>query len=115
MKHAPLFVRCFDLAAWICRHVSAEQEVGRRLHAQVNDLLDHVVLALKGWDRWAQLDAADACNALLRARLGLAVELDLIDERQMLFLAGELDDIGRQLGGWMRSLGGRDMPSARLR
>ena len=103
MKHAPVYTHTFDLVAWLLRHVEGGP-VADAIHADALALLDHVVLALKGFDRRRRLDEADAVNALLRVRLRLAHELELIDERRLLFCAERLDDIGKQLGGWIRHL-----------
>jgi len=67
-------------------------------------LLEHVVLALKGFEREEQVERADRAAALLRIHLRLALDLGQLDEDQFLHLASELDGIGRQIGGWQRRL-----------
>jgi hypothetical protein len=114
LSEAPLFVQSFDLAAWLATNVPAESEVARALHRDALALLDHVVLALKGVDREHHLERADELAALLRVRTRLAQRVGLLGERQLLFLAQELDGIGRQIGGWMRRLAG-DSGEARHR
>jgi hypothetical protein len=66
------------------------------------DLLDHLVQA-----RWSQaagkaahLREADLCLARLRALLRLAHQRRYLDTRGYEHLARELDEVGRQLGGW---------------
>lgn len=103
MKHAAVYTQTFDLVTWLLRHVEGGP-VAAALHVDALALLDHVVLALKGFDRRRHVDEADAVNAVLRVRLRLAHELDIIDERRLLFCAERLDEIGRQLGGWIRHL-----------
>ena len=107
-ERAPIFTAAFRLARWtletfdrragtlapaICRHALA--------------VLEALALALKGRDRELRLDDAD--EALIRLRLGLrlAAEIGLIEERQMLHALSLADDVGRQLGGWYRSMEGR--------
>jgi hypothetical protein len=106
MTESKLYVQTFDLVVWLLRHIDGSLPVGAALHRDAMSLLDHVVLALKGIDRRIHLDEADATNALLRVRLQLALEVAIIDERRLLYLTRELDEIGRQLGGWLRHLGG---------
>ena len=100
MKEAPLSVRTFDLAAWLLGHPGDTDVTTVPALA----LLDAVVLAAKGFDRERNLDAADEAAAVLRVRVRLAHQLGVIDERQLLFAAKELDEIGRQLGGLQRHL-----------
>ena len=104
MNQAPVFVQAFDVAAWLLRQVKGGDALPQAVHRDALAMLDHVVLALKGVDRAHHVDRADAVNAVLRVRLRLAHEVGLLNERQLLYVAGELDEIGRQLGGWLRSL-----------
>jgi hypothetical protein len=67
-------------------------------------LLDGVVLALKDRERLEALDEADRTLLQLRQRLRLAVPQALLDDRQALHGLARCDDIGRQLGGWLRRL-----------
>ena len=67
------------------------------------DLLDHLVQA-----RWAShgqktvhLREADLCLARLRVLLRLSHQRRLLDTRGYEHLARELDEVGRQLGGWL--------------
>jgi hypothetical protein len=43
---------------------------------------------------------------LLRLHLRLAAEKDLIDHRRLLHANQQMRDIGRQIGGWRKRLGG---------
>jgi hypothetical protein len=104
MKQAPLFVQSFELGSRVLREVDGGGALGASLHRDTLALLDHVVLALKGFDREDHLDRADALATLLRVRLRLAVRVTLISEGLMLALTRELDEIGRQIGGWLRRL-----------
>lgn len=62
------------------------------------------MLALKDIERRDNLATADLCLIRLRMRFRLAAETGLLEQRQVLFLLGQADDIGRQLGGWLKSL-----------
>ena len=66
------------------------------------DLLEHLTRA-----RWAapsgkavHLDEADGCLAILRVLLRLAHQRRYLDSRGHGHLARQLDEVGRQLGGW---------------
>jgi len=95
----------WDLAAWILKQWRADRSVlPESLCRQTLALLDAVVLALKDIDRREQLAAADLGLIRLRLRIRLAVETELIDERQGIFLLTQTDAIGRQIGGWIKTL-----------
>jgi len=104
VKEAPLFVQTYAAARWMLDTIPASSPIGDRIHRGALDLLDHIVLALKNFDREQRVEEADECNALLRVHVRLAHDLGLLDERRMLYIVGELDEIGRQLGGWLRRL-----------
>lgn len=61
-------------------------------------------LAVAGIDRVVRLRDADATLCTLRAELDLARLIGLIPDEVHLALAEHTEGIGRQLGGWLRSL-----------
>lgn len=67
-------------------------------------LLDHLSLALAGFDRRERLAAADAELQTLRSQLLLGVELEVIGEPTLLAFAERAEAIGRQIGGWRKKL-----------
>ena len=105
-REAPLFVQAFDFAAWVATNLDPARPLAESLHRDSLALLDHVVLALKGRDRDLHLEEADDVLVVLRVRLRLAEKVGLIQDQQLVFLTGELDSIGRQVGGWQRRLHG---------
>jgi hypothetical protein len=102
---APIYTAAFDLADWVLGHFNTATD---RLSADICRLalrlLDNIVLALADQDALDALDRADIALAQLRQRLRLAERLALLDERQLLHGLARCDDIGRQIGGWLRSL-----------
>ncbi len=105
LREAPLFTAAWDLTTWVLRKFGQEQSVlPTSICTEALTLLDTVVFALKDIERRDQLSVADASLIRLRMRFRLAAEIGLIKERQALFLLRQTDDIGRQLGGWMKSL-----------
>lgn len=106
MKAAPVYVDASRLCAWILKHFGARDEVlARRLCTTALDLLEHLTLALKNRGREERIESADEDLIVLRLELRLAGAVDLLDESQVLFALEQADGIGRQLGGWRRSLG----------
>jgi len=104
---APLYTDAYDLAAWLLGHLDQGADALSRDTCRVClGLLDAVVLALKDRDRWERLDQADEALLRLRQRIRLAQDRGIFDERQALHALGLCDRIGRQIGGWQRSLEG---------
>ncbi len=103
---ATIYVDTFDLATWLVQHLQGGV-VAETAHRDVLALLDHVVLALRGVDRRANVDDAESRLTLLRVRLRLANATGLLDDRRLLFVTERVDTIGRQLGGWRRHLDAR--------
>lgn len=104
-RQAPLYTAAYDLADWVLGHLKDRPDhLSADTCRLVLRLLDSIVLALKARDRLEALDEADRTLLQLRQRLRLAVPQTLLDERQALHGLERCDDIGRQLGGWLRRL-----------
>lgn len=117
MNEAPIFTRTYDLHGWLLDrldvHGEKEGQLGYPvLRLSVLDastaLLEAVSLALAHFETHDRLIDADQQAILLRIHLRLAADRELLDDRQLLYASGELADIGRQIGGWLRRLEGVD-------
>jgi hypothetical protein len=106
VKAAPLYVDASRLCGWVLERVGGREDaLARRLSATALDLLEHLTLALKNRSREERIESADEDLIALRVQLRLAGATGLLSEAQMLFALEQSDGIGRQLGGWRRSLG----------
>jgi hypothetical protein len=103
---APIFTASWDLCAWLLKKARAQPHdpLARSLAEEALRLLDAVTMALKNIDRENAIADADLILIRLRLRLRLAVETDFLTNRQGHFALHQADDIGRQLGGWQKSL-----------
>lgn len=113
MTEAPIFTRAYDLHGWLLDRLDGpgggQQELGyptlrRSVLGASTALLESVSLALARFDTHDRLVEADQQAILLRVHLRLATDRQLLDDRQLLHASGELADIGRQIGGWLRRL-----------
>jgi hypothetical protein len=109
MKEAPLFSQAYDLHGWLLDRFE-KVERHRAVRAAVLDhsrrLLNAVSLALARFDTAERLIEADENATLLRVHLRLAADKDLLNDGQLLHANQELRDVGRQIGGWRKSLRG---------
>ncbi len=102
---APLYVDTYDLANWLLGHLNERADPLSRDSCRIClGLLDAVVLALKHRERWERLEQADEALLRLRQRIRLIQEQRVFDERQALHALELCNRIGRQIGGWQRSL-----------
>lgn len=105
MNSAPLFVDTSRLCNWLLERLDGHGGVlAQRICATTLNLLERLTLALKGYERAERLALADEDLIRLRLHLRLAGTTGLLNEEQMLFALEQADGIGRQLGGWRRSL-----------
>ncbi len=102
---APLYTDTFDLSQWCLGLFGSSGEVlPTALCRTTLELLESITLALKHRRMELHLDQADEALIRLRLQLRLANAAGLLEERQLLFALEQIDSIGRQLGGWIRSL-----------
>jgi hypothetical protein len=105
---APVYVRAHDLARWMHEHGGLWREpaaagVAAALTAGARDLVRALALALTfPGERAAQQQQADEAVVTLRVLLRLARDLGLLSASAHRYAAGEVDAIGRMLGGWRR-------------
>ncbi len=118
MKEAPLFIRAYDLHSWLLdrldvtldrtgdsvRETTGFQQLARTVLRHSSKLLNAICLAVARFDSGLQLVEADEQATLLRIHLRLASDKKLLDDGQLIYVSGELADIGRQIGGWRRHL-----------
>ena len=102
---APVYTAAYDLTVWVLQHFNTRTDtLSNETCRLVLRLLDCIVLALKDRERLERVDEADRRLLALRLRLRLANTQALLDERQTLHALGRCDEVGRQLGGWLRHL-----------
>jgi hypothetical protein len=105
-RHAPLYTDSLALCEWVLRHFGDAQDIlGRALGESALALLKAIILALKVPQPEAHIEAADEHLIVLRTYLRLAHTRGQLDEDQLLYALEQADGIGRQIGGWLRSLG----------
>jgi hypothetical protein len=105
----------YDLTLWLVRKVekfprSFRFTVGDRVTARSLDLLETLVEAAYSSDKGALLEKANRGVNSLRYLLRLSVDLKLLSGDSQASAAGRLDEIGRMVGGWRKSVAQRAEP-----
>jgi len=111
MKESPIFTKTFDLLAWLLpetvkfprqhRFVLAEAVQRTALLFQ-----EQIIEASMMADPLPRLHDADVTLIKLRTYLRLARQLDLLKFNQYEHGARLVDEVGRLLGGWLKSVAG---------
>jgi len=107
-REAPVVGKAYDFCLWLLPHVvkfprSYRFVLGERLEREVVSLLLALVNAAYARDKTEILTGANIRIEGLRFLLRLAKDLRLLSVAQHEYAAEHLDEIGRMVGGWIRS------------
>ncbi len=113
MSESPIFAKLYDLLRWLLpatTKYSREYRFSLALPTQENAFLlqKHLVAAAKlpnGRDSSTHLSQADIELTLLRYKIRLARDLELLKPGSYEHASHLIDEIGRLLGGWMKKQG----------
>lgn len=104
---APVFVDAYALAEWLLGRLGEDGRVlPRAICTAALRLLEAITLALGGRDTEARVEEADERLIALRVQVRLAASTGLLTDAQSLHALEIADRVGRQIGGWLRSLRG---------
>jgi len=111
MKQSPIFVKSYDLMAWLVPRTlgfpkSQRGVLARRVQAHLFAFYEALVDAGLSQAPQPHLQRADASLTKLRTYLRLCRDLQLLSVRQYGFASQQVAEIGRLLGGWFKSLEG---------
>lgn len=117
---SPIFIKTFDMLVWLLEHTKKFPKhqrfvMAQRMEQAALSFQDAIVWATKTGPSRRQAALLDADYHLERLKLysRLAVQLRLSSPGQYEHLARMLDELGRLLGGWLKSIRGRPTPKAR--
>jgi hypothetical protein len=116
MQHGQELVvvtKAYDLILWSCRHTSKFPRshrfvLGERIERNLYDLLETLIRARYTRQRQPLLEQANLTLEILRFQVRLAKDLQCLKIDSYAFAARAIDEIGRLVGGWLRSKGGKE-------
>lgn len=108
MDEAPIFVKSYDLMLWLLQRTASFPRTYRfSLGARIGDCATQIVGSLTRArhvrDRGARLQEADLALAELRVLVRAARDVKALSNRQYVYAAGLMDEVGRMLGGWQKA------------
>ena len=109
---SPIFVKTHDLLLWLLQHTARFPKnerfrMAKRVDESAFRFYDLIARATKSGDkRRSVLLEADLELDRLRLNVRLCVELKLLDPAQYEYAAAALVEIGKLLGGWIKTAGG---------
>ena len=80
--------------------------MGERLESLTLSIIEGIYLAnsLTAESKKSRLGLVNAELSLLKLMVRLAMEIKCLSQKQYLTLQADLQEVGRMLGGWIRSL-----------
>ncbi len=109
INEPPIFHKTYELILWLWPVVNKFPKSQRfvlrqRIENTLLDFLELIIEAKISKIKISALAKASVKLDKLRIIIRLAKDLNFISIRQYQFIIGEIDEIGRMLGGWLRSL-----------
>jgi len=106
----PVFQRFYLLTGWLLDRVekfpkSARFTFGQRLSDTALDIVEKLVRAAYGRRRKDNLEAANTDLEVLRVMIRLSHDRRYLSDDQYTYAIGELLEVGKMIGGWLRSEG----------
>lgn len=109
MRQSPIFVKSYDLMAWLIPRTLAFPKsqrgvLARQVQAQAFALYEALVDAGLSEAPYPHLQQADASLTKLRTYLRLCRDLNLLSVGQYGYASQLVAQVGKLLGGWFKSL-----------
>jgi hypothetical protein len=103
-----VITKTYDLILWTCNHVGRFPRnhrfgLGGRIESSLYQLLERLIAAKYTRARKELLERANLDLEILRFQMRLAKDLQCLRTSSYGFAAKAIDEIGRLVGGWMRS------------
>src|SRR3954449_13404962 len=103
-----VITKTYDLILWSCNHTSRFPRnhrfvLGERIERNLYGLLEILIAARYTKNRQRLLEDANLTLEVLRFQMRLAKDLQCLKVESYGFAARSIDEIGRLVGGWLRS------------
>jgi hypothetical protein len=105
-----IITKTYDLILWSCQHTGRFPRnhrfvLGERIERNLYDLLETLIKARYTRQRQPLLEQANLTLEILRFQMRLAKDLECLKTNSYAFAAQAIDEIGKLVGGWLKSSG----------
>src|ERR1022692_2498951 len=102
--------KTYDLILWSCNHTGKFPRnhrfvLGERIERNLYDVLETLIQAKYTKQRQPMLERANLMLEILRFQMRLAKDLQCLKVESYGYVAKSIDEIGKLVGGWIRSSG----------
>lgn len=111
----PIFKKTYELYKTLYEYLKIfprqdRYSLGVKCEDVVLNMLESIILASQSLksEKLPILQKASAKLNLLRVYIRLAKEIHALDNKKYLILQEDIDEVGRMLGGWLRSIQDRN-------
>jgi hypothetical protein len=103
-----VITKTYDLILWSCNHTSRFPRshrfvLGERIERNLYDVLEILIQAKYTRNRQVLLERANLTLEILRFQMRLAKDLQCLKTNSYAFAAQAIDEIGKLIGGWLKS------------
>jgi hypothetical protein len=103
-----VLTKTYDLILWTCHHTGRFPRnhrfvLGERIERHLYDLLEKLIRAKYTRQRQEPLGQANLLLEILRFQMRLAKDLQCLKVKSYGHAAKVIDEIGRLVGGWLKS------------
>jgi len=105
-----VITKAYDLILWSCNHTGKFPRnhrfvLGERIERNLYDLLEILIRAKYTRHRLELLEQANLVLEILRFQVRLAKDLQCLKVDSYGFAAKAIDEVGKLVGGWLKSSG----------
>jgi hypothetical protein len=107
-----VITKTYDFILWSCHHTAKFPRnhrfvLGERIERNLYDLLEILIRAKYSRQRQELLVQANLVLEILRFQMRFAKDLQCLKVESYGFAARAIDEIGKLVGGWLKSGGGK--------
>jgi four helix bundle protein len=104
----PIFEKTYELILWVYPTVNKFSKsqrfvLGQRIENTIVNILEGIIEANQEINKYSRLKKISIELDKLRIFVRLSKDLKLISVRQYGFVSGNINEVGKMLGGWIRA------------
>lgn len=108
----PIIQKVYDLIKWYFPIINrlprdVKYQLGDRIMLGLYDFLEQLIIARYSREKLEILEKLNARLDILRYQTRLLQELDLIKVKTYEYATAQMEDIGKDLGGWIKQQKGK--------